>query len=308
MASGDKTTQKSHGPNAFDLDAIPRGTFIDDGLTRLDPQRIDEHIVDTAGEEARDRAWRAIIPQWLDRLGNEMRGDYRLDETPEFTILQPTAVDRPEHFLDHAERSRALAMRFWPGLAIEKDVVGKHVVIIAESQDDYYDYTSYLYPDGAYGGSGGMCIREGGYTHIVINAFPRYDQEITLTHEIAHALLAQLPLPVWVEEGMVQIVEEAINKNAVAYIDAFEHKQHWAEHTFAGLWLGSAFSEPDPGQHLAYQLSRHMVFELAKKDLTRFIAFANDAHRFDGGRVAAAEHLGHSLAGCLPEFLQPKFD
>ena len=199
-------------------------------------------------------------------------------------------------------------MRFWPGLAIEQDVVGKHVVIVAESQDDYYDYTSHFYSEGSYGGSGGMCIRHTGYTHMVINASVTYEQEFTLTHEIAHALLAQLPLPIWVEEGMVQIVEEKINQNVHGYLDAHEHKAYWAENTFAGLWLGSSFHEEGPGQYLSYQLARHMVFELIKKDLNTFISFANDAQHLDAGRTASMKHFGHGLSGCLPDFLQMKFD
>ena len=308
MPGDDNDTQCEDGPSPFDLDSIPRSTYIADGLTRLNADWITEHISTTVGEQAYDRAWRAIIPQWLGRLSEELRGTYRIDESPEFTILQPASVERPNRLVDHAERSRLLAMRFWPGLAIEQDVFGKHVVIVAESQDDYYDYTSHYYPDGEFGGSGGMCIRGTGYTHMILNASAPYVQELALTHEITHALLAQLPLPLWIEEGMVQIVEENINQNVVPYINAFEHKAYWSEHTLAGLWLGSAFHEEGPGQSLAYQLSRHMVFELAKKDMKRLIAFANEAMQLDAGRAAAIKHLGHSLSGCLPDFLQIKFD
>jgi len=306
MPTDDKTAvNESEMP--WDLKRIPNAVNSCEGLTHIDPGWINAYIGDSASDEECDQAWRALIPQWLELLARDMRGEYRIDESENFTVLQPAHCKDPEQTLSHAERSRDLIVKFWDGLNVEQNVFGKHVILITASQDDYYDYICAFYPDGEFGGSGGVCIRSTGYTHLVVNHGERWFQHAAITHEIAHAIFAQLPLPLWLEEGMVQLVEEHLNQYERHAADIKMHREYWSKHTFAGLWTGSAFSEEGDGQQLAYELARTIVYQLALEDRAQLNSFVNAANHSDAGQAAAKAHLNRTLAECLPAYLRIQF-
>lgn len=293
-------------PPNYRLADIPRGSYIDDGLTRIEPTWINEYILTREGEEAVDSAWRSIIPQWLELMRRELSCDYTIRESENFTVLLPLALNDQDAMIDHAERARALIMHYLEGIGCD-DGDGKHVILCMGSQDDYYQYVSHYDPEGEYGAQTGMCLRDTGYIHMVLNHGPPWDQHQTITHELTHSLLSHLRLPIWVEEGLVQTVESKMHLHAAPIVPVADHREYWQGHTLAGYWLGSSFWGADDGQGLAYNLASLMVSQLMTESREKFVAFARSAEARDAGQDALLEHFGRPLSLCLPDFLRIEF-
>jgi len=286
---------------------IPRGTYQDEGLTYLDVGWIYAYLDEHLPVKRDDAAWRSLIPQWLSKLGTELDGTYEVCESENFTFLLPKAQDSNGPLIKEAERSLDLGLRFLSGIARDEGV-GKHVAICMDTHDEYYSYIAHYDPDGEHGASTGTCFKGTGYTHLVLNKAPELEQRYTISHEICHALLSHLRLPRWVEEGLVQIAEGRIQgKDSGDTFPGQIHSEYWRDHTFAEYWLGSAFHISGDGQHLAYGLAHRMVSDLLKFPHDQFIAFVLAADSRDAGQAAAIEHLGKTLAQCLPPFLQIEF-
>jgi len=145
---------------------------------------------------------------------------------------------------------------------------------------------------------GEFALHGGGYPHFV---FPHYDQfhdlERVMSHELTHALVSHLPLPLWLNEGIAVTMEEAIAggmhaRRTVELLD--QHPDFWNEETMQEFWSGASFSRPDEGNGLSYGLAHLLTANLAH-DFDRFRGFALAAHAADAGESAAREHLGISL-------------
>jgi hypothetical protein len=85
------------------------------------------------------------------------------------------------------------------------DATGKLVVLCFASVAEFYGYIAPLYPEGSFGGVGGVCIRDG-LTHV---ALPDVGTEVesTLIHEMVHACIGD-DVPGWFQEGVAQLVPE----------------------------------------------------------------------------------------------------
>ncbi len=81
----------------------------------------------------------------------------------------------------------------------------------------------------------------------------------TLLHEITHACLSHLELPLWVEEGMTQLAEEAAvnrwNRFQLEPQAAAEVRKYWRDRGLADFWWGRGFSGLDDGQSHSYRLA-----------------------------------------------------
>jgi hypothetical protein len=181
---------------------------------------------------------------------------------------------------------------------------GKHVAIVFADVDKYYDYTSLFYPEeGEFGLSAGVFINEG-YGHF---AFP--SQEISIAepiaaHELTHACLAHLPLPVWLNEGIAVVMEEVL-AGVSQYINnevILRHRNYWNERSIQDFWGGDSFHATDEGQELSYSLAQIIVRNISK-DYSAFSAFCLAATSEDAGESAATEFLGVSLQELISALL-----
>ena len=148
-----------------------------------------------------------------------------------------------------------------------------------------------------------MYINEG-YGHFV---FPSQDidyAEPIAVHELTHACLVHLPIPLWLNEGMAVLMEDVLAGNSL-FLDkeiVERHQKYWNEETIQGFWSGESFMAIDEGQELSYNLA-HIVSRNISQDFTAFIKFCNCSNYEDAGELAAQECLGLSLTQAVGSFL-----
>lgn len=245
----------------------------------------------------RDRVWQGHGKRWLTRIVESLGDEFALHEVGGFWVVsseRPKQVERVGRLLQSARRR---ILSDLDGVACDP-LHTRLAVLWLENEDVYYHYISQAYPDaGEFALSGGSFL-PGGYPHFV---FPHYDQfhdlERVMSHELTHALVSHLPLPLWLNEGIAVTMEEAIAggmhaRRTVELLD--QHPDFWNEDTMQEFWSGASFSRADEGNGLSYGLAHLLTTNLAH-DFERFRGFALAAHAADAGESAARDHLGISL-------------
>ncbi|MCA9082058.1 MAG: hypothetical protein KDA58_15960, partial [Planctomycetaceae bacterium] len=151
--------------------------------------------------------------------------------------------------------------------------------------------------EGELAGSGGICIREHIVMHIALPYY-RWDWEHVLAHEFAHMALAGLPLPLWLEEGVVQVITNGLVPRAEDSRERLrrltETRQYWRDGPLPDFWSGDAFSDVESQEH-AYRLSEVLATTLLNDHPREFKRFFATASYEDHGESAAAETFGKSL-------------
>lgn len=256
----------------------------------------------------RDAFWTAAASQWLERMAREWDGDYAVRVSREFLLLSALPPRESRVFLEFCESVRRRILSFLPGLASAQGH-GKHVVIVIDDQDEYYDYISHYYPEGGeYAMSSGVFLHAG-YGHFVLWAGEIDAMEPVVAHELTHCLVSHLPLPVWLNEGIAVNTEHRIfpqlaHPNAQKYFPhemVAKHAAFWNTQTIQEFWSGDAFHRPDEGSMLAYDLARKMT-ALAAREFDDFRSFALQANANDGGRTAESV-LGYPIANLVAAVL-----
>ena len=252
-----------------------------------------------------DAFWSAAAHQWLDRMAREWEEGYEVRETKEFFLLSALPRDEARVLLRFCESVRSRILSFLPGVAAPHTGQGKHVVIVFDDQDEYYDYISHYYPEGGeYAMSRGVHI-DAGYGHFVLWAGEIAAMEPVVAHELTHCLVSRLPLPTWLNEGIAVNTEwrmfpHLAEPRAQKYFPhemRAKHAAFWNADTIQQFWSGEAFHRPDEGSMLAYDLARNMAL-LAARDFDAFRAFAVEAHADDAG-LAAGRHLGYPIGNLV---------
>ncbi len=161
----------------------------------------------------------------------------------------------------------------------------------------------FISEDGEYGLSSGAYLNRG-YGHF---AFPNQELAIAesiAAHEMTHALVSHLPIPVWLNEGIAVSIEDLITGSSPLRMGKDKYTQHqlfWGEEEIQEFWSGDSFSRPDEAQELSYHLAQFVVNSLSQ-DYDAFIQFANKANDIDGGESAAIEVYGGSLGNLITQF------
>lgn len=250
----------------------------------------------------KDGFWSEVALQWLGRMATEWEHGYGVQASREFLLLSALPARDAKVFLEFCESARKRILRFLDGIASVQGS-GKHVVIVFDDQDDYYDYVSNYYPDGGeYAMSSGMFINAG-YGHFVLWAGELHAMEPVIAHELTHCLVSHLPLPAWLNEGIAvnsehRIFPQLAHPNAQQYFPhemVAKHASFWNAQTIQEFWSGKSFLRTDEGNMLSYDLAKKLT-ALAAQDFDAFRRFATRAQGADGGLAAAAEELGYPLA------------
>jgi hypothetical protein len=129
-------------------------------------------------------------------------------------------------------------------------------------------------------------------------------------HELAHALVHHLPLPVWLNEGIAVAMQWLWARQSPAPFASAtpftaegirEQRQHWNEATIQRFWSGRAFRDPHL-QRVAYPLALLLVTRLAG-NYDRLLRFANAASFGDAGADAFSTAYGEPLSRLLEPLL-----
>lgn len=175
--------------------------------------------------------------------------------------------------------------------------------MIFDTQEAYYEYSAYFYPEGEHPLSAGVFLNRE-YGHIAIPFYDVSETEATIAHELTHCLLRHVPIPLWLNEGLAVTVEDELCSNRPLRMDPerfAEHRAFWNKDTIQEFWAGKSFGRVDEGNSLSYELARYCVRALAH-DLQAFFEFANRASCEDGGEAAAIEVYEGSLGGLIEQF------
>ncbi|MBT2746518.1 MULTISPECIES: hypothetical protein [unclassified Lysobacter] len=273
-----------------------------------DWERIAEAERPDWSDAERDAFWTAAADRWLQALAQSLGPGYRVLSSERFLLLTALESADAQSFLKFCESARRWIVRNLGPLA-QPIGGGKHVCLIFMEDDQYYDYIAHYYPEGGeYAMSSGMFVNAG-YGHFALCENDADAMHPTIAHELTHALLAHLPIPTWVNEGMAVNTEHSLfprlgDPRASLYTPkeiAQKHAAFWTPERIQEYWSGAAFHRTDDGNLLSYDLAKKMI-GLAARDHDAFVPFVLAAHRDDAGQ-AAGEHLGYPVQHLLEAVL-----
>lgn len=313
------TTRSTKPAPSAVREAAPREVLLNDGSTFplfdhltyhngfpfLDWKAAQPWIEAPSSEELKGQAWDACERAWLLHMRDALGDHFRLDELGEAVLLSSLEPGLARSTLEFMQRTPKRIAAVLDGITQEFEW-GKDILIVFDDQDSYYNYVSHYYPeDGEYAFSSGMCVNHE-CVHFVTMKNELHSIEPIITHEMTHALLAHLPLPLWLNEGLAVNTEQRIAPQRPDYERQREteakHDHFWGEAEIQEFWAGDAFHRPDEGNELSYDLARVMVEQMAR-DWEAFRQFALAADAADAGAKAARDHLNIDLGDYVTTLL-----
>ena len=278
---------------------------IKEALPRPDWEAVQKHVDDHFSEEDQDHLWAEIAREWMRLLMQNFSDDYKTTESDNFILISSADESYNNAMSKHLEYCRRRILHVSKGITSDEGY-GKFVVIIFEDIESYYKYVSYFYgPEGGtYGLSSGMYINSG-YGHFVFVVDDMFVVEPIVAHEMTHALLSHLPIPLWLNEGLAVNMEAAISNFTPERINKAAYQQHedfWSKAEIQEFWEGKSFFRPDEGQKLSYQLAQLMVGRF-NESYDAFVDFVNAANFEDAGEKAMLDTFDMSLGDLVAGFL-----
>lgn len=250
----------------------------------------------------RDDLHRAIAAAWLDELRDSLSDDHCRWRSALVEGVGPVTdglATRTSRCVERAARVIREAMTPIRG----SRAIPPIAVIALQRAEDYYSFISPYYPEeGEWGTSGGVYINEGedGFPMIVMPVQTKSSVERTIAHELTHHALRIMSLPIWVEEGLTQMMEERVTGSTDFRLDRemlARHRERWDTGGIERFLSGEAFhSAHDDEQELAYHLSQVIVRGLLSSRPEDFFCFARDCGNGESVEDAAVMHLGESPA------------
>ena len=263
--------------------------------------------IDPLPEKRRAAAWSACERGWLLHLRDALGRDYHLQESDSAAVLSSLEPQVARAALDYMARTLRRIGAVLKGI-VEPDPWGKDILILFDDGDRYYRYASYYYPErGEFATSGGMHINAG-CSHFIAVKGDLPHLETVISHEMTHACLGHLPLPLWLNEGLAVNTEQRLAGVPRAEYGAAERlhdklRRFWSVLSIQEFWSGASFHRPGTSNALSYELARILVEQLAK-DWEPFRAFVVHADRADAGAAAAHTHLGLDLGDAVTALLE----
>jgi hypothetical protein len=253
--------------------------------------------------------WSHVAASWLQRLSNEFTEPLLLRESDNFFALSSLTQRETEVLLTYSERARKRNLATLAGIASDEGL-GKHVVMVLPNEEDYYRYVSEYTPEdsGEQAFSGGMFIQNG-YGHFVFCKSGMDTMEPILVHELAHALVAHLPLPAWLNEGLAVNTERRWAARPARHKPqelAYLHSRFWNEETMQEFWSGKSYKRPDEGSALSYDLAERLI-ALIGQDHDLLIKYSLAAHYQDAGKQAALDILDQPIESLIAEVIGAEF-
>jgi len=273
-------------------------------LTHLNWQAIYTKAASDFAQHDQHQLWENIAHTWLAALQSDLGDDYSISEASNFMLLSCEEPHFNKTLLNYLERCRRRILHFLKSIASDEGF-GKYVVIVFENNDRYYDYVSHFYSqDGIFGMSSGMFLNRG-YGHFVLPHQEIDVAEPVVAHELTHAMLSHLSLPLWLDEGLAVNMEAVLTDSGSPWLARDSHARHkafWNEDNIQEFWSGESFSRPDEGQQLSYELARTLVTNLSR-NMDEFVHYCNQAAWQNGGEKAIENVYGLSLGDMLGNFL-----
>lgn len=276
------------------------------GLPVMDWIPVQSWVDGIASEELQAKAWSATEQAWLLHFREALGPKYRLMQSESAALLSPLDNNVARATLEYMNRTLKRVTTVLEGVA-EVAPWGLDLLIVFEDNERYYDYVSHYYPDdGEFAFSGGMFI-DAGCGHFVTVQADLRSIEPVIAHEMTHACLSHLPLPLWLNEGLAVNTEQRLSGRPASIYTPQQmrakHLSFWGEREIQEFWSGESFARTDDGNLLSYDLARIIVEQIAK-DWDQFRKFALTADWHDAGAAAAREYLDISLGEIISSLLE----
>lgn len=258
--------------------------------------------IDRRASDQRDDDWyrRAIAAAWLDELRDTLELDHRRWRRPGVEGLGPLEGWAAKEACEWADKSlETLRHTLTPvrGAAAIPPVA----LICFGRHDDYYAFLARYLGDGNHPASPAVYLREleGAFPIVAIQAEGQGPMLVgAVAHELTHHALRESNLPLCVEEGYTQMMEErvtGVNNFSLDREMIGRHRALWSVIGLEPFLSGEGFhSTDDDHQELAYHLAQWLVRSQLQERPQAFFAFSR-ACRDQGPEMATHEHLGESL-------------
>lgn len=261
------------------------------------------------GDHERDLWRRSLTAAWLDRLKDGLASPHVRWRTADVEGIAPADGDLHSMIKHVAEAS---FVRIHAGLSPAWDghPIPPAAVVAVASTDDYYTLKATAYDEeGEFAGSAG-CYLQRPFPLVLLPTTVRWSVGATIAHELAHHALAGLSLPLWVEEGLTQTMEEVVLGQQTGFRVDREmldrHIAHWGKCGLSGFWSGEAFSSAaEDDQELSYHLAELLARRLLADRRRDYLAFIQRCESEDAGAAAAKSCLGMTLGELAAGSLGP---
>ncbi|OWK35038.1 hypothetical protein [Fimbriiglobus ruber] len=270
-------------------------------------------------ESDRAVAWADVTRTWLNAVQSVLGDQFAVYETEGTQLLAVKDEVYAGALLANVRHCRTVLVELLTDIG-KFHRPGKELVICLPIAELYYSYLTLYFPDGQdYGGSSGVYVKDG-YPHIVCSG-TRTDALLgVFAHELTHASLSDLRCPLWLEEGITQLVETKVTGAHVVQMDTEDIRamtRYWSRNGLGMFWWGHGYAAPGSVQKYCYLFSvmlmtvlveEHRVGLLGfgKRRRERLLAFVRNAgSENDAGRAAARQYLGYSLGTLAAKCLGP---
>jgi hypothetical protein len=279
---------------AIDLEAV-RGMLVRrEGLSHVDWSLADAWLQRHHPDDPLMR--RAIAAAWLELLREELAGDYQAWRTLRYDALTPFDGTLGQRIRSAADRSLDELTRSLKPIRGEEPIPA-FVMVGVSSREDYSSFLSPMFSDGQQATSGGIYAREhdGQPPMLVLNLVNRGESDSTIAHELTHHALADAGIPLWIEEGLTQMMEERVTHTANFLVNAeaiSKMRSRWSGERAFEFLDGRGYGSPDDDdQQLAYLLSQWIVRRCLEERPKPFFAFLR-ACRETEPDDACVKHMG----------------
>jgi len=296
----ESTVQKKNDLQSLIQDII----IVKDDFPRLDWhtlfQGLDKLATSTQEQFDTPEFYNGLQLEWLLKIQRQLGNGSQVNQSENFVLLSTSNQKELSLIFPFFESVYHRILRILNGVVHPRNGE-KLAVILFEDIDLYYQYISHYYPDnGEYGMSSGVFL-DGGLGHFVLANTEMSELESVVSHELTHALLNHLSIPLWVNEGLAVNTETAITGFSPYLLNVQKHEKHigyWNEKTIQDFWSGASFSKPGISSELSYQLAQLLIRSMSE-DFAHFAHFANLASFEDSGEAAAIEFYGGSLGSLI---------
>ncbi len=290
---------------AFSFEHLPNSFEVREDLPRPNWQLIADSIDARYAENQLEVAWHDATLAWLELLRQYLPEHYIVRESERFLLLTGFDQRTTEKLLGYCEHARATILETIPCASSFLEY-GPHVIVAFQNSEAYYAYISDYYPEeGEFGESVGIFISEG-YPHIALNNPPPWFRQRVIAHEMCHLFLSHLPLPLWLNEGTTQVVEDILLEGSSFFLDSEllkKHRAYWNPETINNFWSGESFSAADEGQELSYNLSHIIVRNLIADYPDALNQIIQSANYQDAGNAAFLQVCEETLGEQIELFL-----
>ena len=154
---------------------------------------------------------------WICGIQQQYGKGYEIYETENFLLLSKDSKRNIKHACKAYESALRQIFKVLPGIAANNKT-GKYVGLMFSSPEEYYQYITPFHQDGENPSSGGMFISSG-YPHFAFPVIDYVSSKTVFVHELTHACLSHLSIPLWVNEAIAMRMEQVVSNTITMSMD-----------------------------------------------------------------------------------------